>query len=135
MENGSSKEKLKIREEIKKKRASLSPAKKEEWDKKLTELFFTQFLKISVSWVYLYMDFRGEAGTKQIAEKLWELGRFTAFPRVEGKELRFYPVRCKEELNLGYMGILEPSGTCPIQQEKALVIVPGVAFDYMGNKE
>lgn len=134
MDSGSNKEKTAIRKEMKKKRAALSPEKKEEWDKQLAELFFAELSKISVSWVYLYMDFRNEAGTKRIIERLWKSGRPTAFPRVKGRELKFYPVRCKEELRLGYRGISEPLGSYPVQQERALVVVPGVAFDYRGNR-
>lgn len=88
MDNGSSKDKTIIREVIKKRRAALSLEEKEELDERLAELFFAEFSKISVSWVYLYMDFRGEAGTRRIAEKLWKSGRPAAFPRVEWKEVK-----------------------------------------------
>lgn len=107
------------------------------WDEKLCRQFFRlqRQLLPDLSWVYLYMDFRGEAGTVPLLCGLWNQGIHTAVPRTEGTELAFYEIRSLEDLESGYMEILEPKEGLPAaRQPDALVLVPGLAFDREGHR-
>lgn len=55
------------------------------------------------------------------------------FPRIEGTELHFRPVRTVAELTLGTLGIHEPEGGEP-HCRADLILVPGVAFDSEGGR-
>lgn len=130
--------KAQARNRIRAFRARISQKEKEAWDQELCRRFFAALdekqIKISSnSPVYLYMDFRGEAGTGRILDQLWSLGIPTALPRTEGTELVFYEINAIDQLSDGYMGIREPKqGLHPADDQRALVLVPGVAFDRSG---
>ena len=115
----------------------MSREEKENWDALLCEQFITLLEEVSfpVSSVYLYLDFRGEAGTRRILEELWAKNIPAALPRVEGEEIFFYAVQGWADVCPGYMGIEEPSARCrPVNDKSALVLVPGVAFDREGRR-
>ncbi len=60
----------------------------------------------------------------------------TAFPRVEGEEIRFYFASGMEDLAPGAMGILEPlPGRCQLALvTDAPVVTPGLAFSLKGDR-
>ena len=50
-------------------------------------------------------------------------------PRVEGDDLVFCQIRSFDDLKEGYFHVMEPQGI-PIEEDaKALIVMPGVAFD------
>ncbi len=129
--------KKELRGRIRECRKRVSREEKENWDALLCEQFITLLEEASfpVSFVYLYLDFRGEAGTRRILEALWAKNIPAALPRVEGEEIFFYEVRGWADVCPGYMGIEEPSAGCrPVNDKSALVLVPGVAFDREGRR-
>lgn len=130
--------KQEIRKRIRELRRSVTREEKERWDAALCERCLEGMEKdglLMYSSVYLYLDIRGEAGTRRILEALWARKVSTALPRVEGDRIRFYTVTGFGEVAPGCMGILEPSEQCRrAEDRKALVIVPGVAFDVQGRR-
>lgn len=79
--------------------------------------------------VYAYMDFRREVMTRAFIQQAWRDGKKVAVPKVEGKDLVFYPLESFLQLEPGYFGIEEPISGIPAKDEEALLILPGVAFD------
>lgn len=80
--------------------------------------------------VYAYMDCKGEVGMEPLLRACWETGKPIAVPKVFGKELRFFYITSYEDLASGYFHIPEPiEGLLEAKEERALMIVPGVAFD------
>ena len=79
--------------------------------------------------VYVYMDCKGEVSTRPLIEAAWKAGKKVAAPRVNGKEMTYYYIRSYEDLAPGYYDIPEPVTQEAGDDEKALLIVPGVAFD------
>lgn len=80
--------------------------------------------------LFCYMDFQKEAGTRQIIEEAWRLGKSVWLPRVEGTEIEFYEIFDFSQLVSGSMGIPEPDGTTErADGNDGLVLMPGVAFD------
>lgn len=56
-------------------------------------------------------------------------------PKVVGEEMNFYRVGSREDLIQGYFQIMEPkSQKEPFGDEKAVCLLPGVAFDTRGNR-
>ncbi len=89
----------------------------------------------NASTVFAYMDYNHEVMTRAFIMQAWKDGKKVAVPRVNGSEMNFYYITYFGQLEKGCMGILEPITHCPgiVQiadaDEKALMIVPGVAFD------
>ncbi len=85
--------------------------------------------------IYGYLSFNQEVRTVPILEQALRDGKQVAVPRVYGQEMKFHLL---EDLSLaapGYFGIPEPPETAPIaQDETALVLMPGLAFDRQGHR-
>lgn len=80
--------------------------------------------------VYAYMDSKGEVCMDDILTACWESGKRIAVPKVFGKDLRFFYIEAYDQVEAGYFDIREPlAGLTEAADEKALMIVPGVAFD------
>ncbi|WP_394527263.1 5-formyltetrahydrofolate cyclo-ligase [Lacrimispora sp. JR3] len=128
-------EKSKIRKYIKEQRQTLDSATEHQWDESICRELL-DLLEIRQAFcVYCYASFRGEAGTWKFMETLLRQGKYIAVPKVKGKELEFYAISGKKDLEEGVMGIMEPKSTClKICDPDAPVIVPGVAFDKEGNR-
>jgi len=76
-----------------------------------------------------------EIDTFPLFELALQLGKRAVFPRVEGKDLKFYEVSQKSDLLPGFMGILEPLFGSEVPLSKIdWLFVPAVAFDYLGNR-
>lgn len=83
--------------------------------------------------VLSYMDFRGEAGTGMIHEKLWELGVKVAVPKTYGKNqpMRFFYINDNNDTEEGNFHVPEPKAGLEEAADLAEgtpVIVPGVVF-------
>lgn len=79
--------------------------------------------------IYCYVDCRKEAGTRQLIEEAWRLGKAVWVPKVDGAEMNFYAIHSFEELTRGCFGVLEPDEGKAADGKDGLVIMPGVAFD------
>lgn len=139
--------KQKLRKRIRELRKNVTTEEKDRWDSALCEYCLQlleedgrimpgkAFVCGGALSVYLYMDVRKEAGTRRILEALWARKIPAALPRVEGEQINFYIAGGYGDLSPGSMGIPEPSQTCPrARDRKALVLVPGMAFDVSGRR-
>jgi len=63
-----------------------------------------------------------------------EAGKMAAVPKVESPEIRYYILNDFSKLRLGTFPVPEPLECPGVQEEKALVSVPGVAFDEERNR-
>ena len=79
--------------------------------------------------ILAYMDFGGEVRTRYFVSRMLREGRQVALPRVEGSQMRFYPVRDLENQKKSSYGIPEPTGETAVFWDEAFMIMPGVAFD------
>lgn len=110
---------------------------KEEWKAK-SKLIETQVINhpffLSADAIYCYIDYRNEVGTQGIIQRAWELQKKVAVPKVEGDIMNFYYISSFDDLQEGYRGIREPETHFPSNDENALVIMPGSAFDRKRNR-
>lgn len=79
--------------------------------------------------VYAYMDYNREVMTGEFIRQAWADGKQVAVPKVSGRDMIFYILKSFDQLKEGYFGIPEPFCGEEARQERALMIVPGVAFD------
>lgn len=80
--------------------------------------------------IYVYMDCKGEVSTRPLLETSWKLHKRVAAPRVTGPgAMKYYYIHSCEDVAPGYYGIPEPVTEKEANEENALLIVPGVAFD------
>ena len=108
-----------------------------EWEEKSHEIYekvVTHPFFFEADSIYCYVDYRREVGTRAIIEKSWEMGKKVAVPKVNGTEMNFYYISQFSDLKEGYRGILEPDPQFPASDKKALVIMPGAAFDRNRNR-
>ena len=84
--------------------------------------------------IYAYMAAKGEVGLAELLKVAWQRGKRVAVPKVVGNELEFFYISSYQEVQPGYFGILEPTTTALANEEDALMIVPGVAFDRKGHR-
>lgn len=90
--------------------------------------------------IMVYMAFRNEVLTKSIIEKSWVAGKKIVLPYVVSEQKTIIPSlvgNLQTHLITGAYGILEPdpqhlNPVEPVQID--LVLLPGVAFDYQGNR-
>ncbi|MBS6195774.1 MAG: 5-formyltetrahydrofolate cyclo-ligase [Clostridiales bacterium] len=81
-------------------------------------------------WIYLYIDCKNEVMTGEIMERALQMGKRVAAPKVIGKDMVFYEIFSREDLEPGYFGIPEPrEGLKEAVGEEGLLLMPGVAFD------
>lgn len=88
--------------------------------------------------LYCYVSYNQEVMTKSLITLALKSGKRVAVPKVieseTGKEMEFFYLNSLEELISGYQGIEEPDGTEAAKDNKALMILPGLAFDEDGNR-
>jgi len=90
--------------------------------------------------IMTYLDFRNEVSTGQLVATAINQGKQVSVPVVDPARKSMTPSWLKnyqKDLVKGHYGILEPSPEAfrPVLPETLdLVIVPGVAFDEMGNR-
>lgn len=88
--------------------------------------------------VAMYAATTDELGTAAADEQLRDLGLAVAYPRVvrHDRRLVFHRVDDLSSLRPGALGILEPPDSLPLVPVERidLFVVPGLAFDALGNR-
>ena len=86
--------------------------------------------------VALYSSLPSEPDTSDIFRLAKASKKKVLFPKVAGKQLLFFEVEKKEDLEKNFMGIMEPKSSCieVSSQDMDLILVPGVGFDRQGQR-
>jgi 5-formyltetrahydrofolate cyclo-ligase len=85
-------------------------------------------------YVYGYYPLGNEVSLIPVMEDCLEQGKKLALPRVEGNHIDFYEITSLEQVKEGCFHVMEPITSVKMQNERALVLTPGVAFDKNGNR-
>lgn len=119
-----------IRKEVYARRKAACPDEIRENSRRIRERV-TRLPEFSqAEWIYVYIDCKNEVMTGEIIREALAQGKKVAAPRVEGREMRFYRITSREDLEPGYFGIREPRQGLPeAEAGQTLMIMPGVAFD------
>ncbi len=89
--------------------------------------------------ILFYASFRSEVDTLSLIKEAISMDKMVILPKVDRKNqaLILYEIKDLGELKAGYMGIPEPSvyeDRLVHLEDVDLIIAPGVAFDYSGNR-
>lgn len=121
-------------------RNALSIQKIEQKSNAIIKKLFTLSEYQNASTIMAYVDFRNEVPTSGIIQNALANGKKIAIPITDIKNKKLTPSLLHDfpgDLAPGAWGILEPRPECirPIDPEEIdLVIIPGVAFDEVGNR-
>ena len=132
-------DKKELRKRILELRGALSP--KERYDKSIC--IAQQVLELecfkTCNKILLYMPVRSEVETQEIYQAAQRLGKKIYYPRVNGQQMEFYLTNESTEFEISTYGIKEPKPESTVsfkldEEDKIVVIIPGVAFDLDGNR-
>jgi len=85
--------------------------------------------------IYGYLPYNQEVRTVPMLEQALRDGKKVAVPKVFGEEMKFIYMEDLSAVEKGYAGIPEPIADGPVAEDpRALVLMPGLAFDPMGHR-
>ena len=118
-----------IRERMKAAREALGESGRREAGKGATERLLALPAFQNASEIYCYLDFGTEVPTGEILREAWRRHKRVWAPRVQGRQIRFYPVTSTGKLYPGVFGIPEPDSQKRLEADgNTLVIMPGAVF-------
>ena len=85
--------------------------------------------------IYGYLPYNQEVRTVPMLQRALDEGKRVAVPKVYGDDMKFIYLDDLSQVAKGYAGIPEPVANGPVaQDETALVLMPGLAFDRAGHR-
>jgi len=129
--------KKEVRSLYKERRNGMLPGQVEDLSARICQNILRSRLFDSARFLYAYYPLGNEADVRPVIQEAWRQGKRVAFPKVFGNKMRFFEVTGFEQLSEGTFGVMEPCEEKPADWrsgKKLLVLTPGVAFDYQGNR-
>lgn len=124
-----------LRKEIREKKRAMTSEQIEAASSRLMELFLASSAYQQAKSIYGYLPYNQEVRTVPILERALRDGKRVAVPKVYGDEMKFIWMDDLSAVSDGYAGIPEPMADGPVADDpRALVLMPGLAFDPMGHR-
>lgn len=124
-----------LRAQIREKKRAMTPQQIEEKSNLLAQKFLSCEAYRNANTVYGYLPYNQEVRTTPMLEQALKEGKQVAVPKVYGEEMRFILLEDLSQVEKGYAGIPEPIADGPVAEDtKALVLMPGLAFDAQGHR-
>lgn len=128
-------DKTELRREIRARKRAMTVEEIETRSAKLARLFFASEAYQKAKTIYGYLPYNQEVRTVPMLERALKDGKKVAVPKVYGEEMKFLYLDDLNAVAKGYAGIPEPIADEPVaQDETALVLMPGLAFDPQGHR-
>ena len=128
-------DKKELRRQIREQKRAMTREQIDSASQRLAQLLFETDLYKNASVLYGYMPYNQEVNTLLILERALRDGKRVAVPKVYGDTMNFIYLEDLSRVAPSSMGIPEPIADEPIaQDERALVLMPGLAFDKAGNR-
>lgn len=128
-------DKKELRRMIREQKRAMTWEQIEDTSRQLKELFCRTEQYRNASVIYGYLPYNQEVRTVPILEQALRDGKKVAVPKVYGDTMRFIYMDDLSRVGEGYAGIPEPLDDGPVAEDKkALVLMPGLAFDKRGNR-
>ena len=128
-------DKTELRREIRARKRAMTPEEIEMRSARLARLFFASDAYKNAKTIYGYLPYNQEVRTVPMLERALKDGKKVAVPKVYGEEMKFLYLDDLTAVAKGYAGIPEPIADGPVaQDETALVLMPGLAFDPQGHR-
>ena len=127
--------KKELRQSIRAQKRAMTMEEIESKSAKLGELFAASEAYKNAKTIYGYMPYNQEVRTVAMLERALRDGKRVAIPKCYGEEMRFIFMDDLSKVENGYANIPEPIADEPIaDDETALVLMPGLAFDPQGHR-
>lgn len=127
--------KQEARERMKILRRGLSDAERKEKNQAIARHLLSHPAMQEISYFFPFVSYGTEVDTRGIIQNVLAEGRCTtAVPKVEGRQMAFYPIASFKDLKAGYQGILEPENGDSIPATEGVMLLPGLAFDRHKNR-
>jgi len=124
-----------LRREIKAKKNAMTEQQIADTSEKLAAQLFAHPAYQAADSIYGYLSYNQEVRTMPMLEQAQKDGKRVAVPKVIGDEMVFLWLDDLSAVELGYCNIPEPIANEPVaDDEHALVLMPGLAFDPMGHR-
>lgn len=128
-------DKTELRREIRARKRAMTEEEIETRSAKLAQLFFASEAYQNAKTIYGYLPYNQEVRTVPMLAQALKDGKKVAVPKVYGDEMKFLYLDDLNAVAKGYAGIPEPIADEPVaQDETALVLMPGLAFDPQGHR-
>lgn len=124
-----------LRREIREKKREMTAEEIVQRSARLGELFADTQVYRDAKTIYGYMPYNQEVRTVPMLERALKDGKRVAVPKVYGDTMKFIYLEDLSQVAKNEMGIPEPVADGPVaDDETALVLMPGVAFDRAGHR-
>lgn len=139
--------KSEIRSKMMEVRNELSDSQKSIYDNKLASMLYSAVSYKNCGSLFCFVSFKSETDTHEIIKHSLACGKKVYVPRVERHGMEFYQIHSLYGLIPSKFGVPEPMPDKKTQfnaddisvkekesDEKYLMLLPGLAFDYKGNR-
>ncbi len=124
-----------LRKEIRDRKRAMTEAEIAEKSEALGRLFARSEAYQNAKSIYGYLPYNQEVRTVPMLQQAIADGKRVAVPKCYGDEMRFIWMDDLSRVEKGYAGIPEPVEDGPVaDDERALVLMPGLAFDPQGHR-
>ena len=128
-------DKKELRRQIREKKRAMTEDEIVSRSARLGELLQQSSVYQQASTIYFYLPYNQEVRTVPMLEQALRDGKKVAVPKVYGDDMKFLYLTDLTRISKGYAGIPEPIDDEPVaQDETALVLMPGLAFDPQGHR-
>ena len=128
-------DKKQLRDQIRQRKRAMTETEIAEKSATLAQKFLATPLYKQAKTLYGYLPYNQEVRTVPILAQALADGKQVAVPKIYGDTMRFILLPDLSKVEKGYSGIPEPIADEPIaNDETALVLMPGLAFDPKGNR-
>ena len=128
-------DKKELRRQIREKKRAMTEEEIVARSARLGELLQQSSVYQQASTIYFYLPYNQEVRTVPMLEQALRDGKKVAVPKVYGDDMKFLYLTDLTRISKGYAGIPEPIDDEPVaQDETALVLMPGLAFDPQGHR-
>ena len=124
-----------IRRSIREQKRAMTPEEIDSASAKLGELLAESPLYKNAKTLYGYLPYNQEVRTVPMLERALRDGKRVAVPKIYGDEMKFIYLDDLTKVEKNHWGIPEPVEDGPVGDDpEALVLMPGLAFDMLGNR-
>lgn len=123
-----------IREKIKAEKKKLSREEIEDLSKSITKQFLNAGLYQKADAFLIYSSYNQEVRTQYLAKWAWQNGKAVFYPKTDEKRMHFLKTDDLSWLKPGAYGIPEPKEGEEFRGGRAVMILPGLAFDKNGGR-
>ena len=127
--------KQELRRTIRERKRAMTEAEIRSRSEILAEKFAASDAYKAAGTIYGYLPYNQEVRTVPMLQRALDEGKRVAVPKVYGDDMKFIYLDDLTQVAKGYAGIPEPIADAPVaQDETALVLMPGLAFDRQGHR-